>query len=183
MNKKASLFDGFIKKLRSNKKLEIAVYASILSLAVVVFVLTGGASCKRDADETQSGVAEQSSVSVADIELQMEERLESILSQISGAGRVKVMLTLDTSSEIVTASDSKRTEGSDGLTEDTSPSTVSSGGNESPIILTEIMPSIRGVIIVAEGASNISVKIALLTAAQTVLGISPNMINVFAMEP
>ena len=55
-------------------------------------------------------------------------------------------------------------------------------GGESPIILTERMPKIRGVIVIAEGAADISVRFSLAAAVSTVLGIDENSVEVFAMR-
>lgn len=45
------------------------------------------------------------------------------------------------------------------------------------------MPKIRGVIVIAEGAADISVRFSLAAAVSTVLGIDENSVEVFAMLP
>lgn len=177
--KKASVFEKFIKRLREDKKLEITVYAVILLSAVLIFLLTGGISCNSEGEAPESTHEPKNSIS----EEQLEQRLESILSTIDGAGRVRVMITFENTSELVTAMDSQVSVSGDSSSEDITPALVSSGNEESPIIISEKMPSIRGVIIVAEGAVNIRVRVDLQTAAQTVLGILPDRINVFTMQP
>lgn len=179
--KKKSIIDGFIQKMRSNRKLELTVYMSIIVLALIIFVSTGGISCGMNADKANDSVSE--TTSKAPNEKELEVRLSEILTKINGAGRVKVMITYDNTTEIVTAEDQNRTNGDGGSSEEVSPATVSYGGNEEPIILTELMPRIRGVIVVADGATNIKVKVDLQTAVQTVLGVSLDRISVFAMNP
>ena len=49
-------------------------------------------------------------------------------------------------------------------------------------MLTEVQPLVRGVIVVAEGAEDIAVKLNLQYAVKTVLGIDDDCIEVFEME-
>ncbi len=43
-------------------------------------------------------------------------------------------------------------------------------------------PEIKGVIVIAEGARDVRVKLDLIRAVQTALGISPQQVEVFEME-
>jgi stage III sporulation protein AG len=49
-------------------------------------------------------------------------------------------------------------------------------------VLTEIEPTVRGVIVIAEGAADVSVRVKLSNAVMTVLGISADRIEVFEMK-
>ena len=51
-----------------------------------------------------------------------------------------------------------------------------------PIVLSEIYPEICGVIIIAKGASDIKVKVALMCAAQTFLDIESDKIEILTMR-
>ena len=66
--------------------------------------------------------------------------------------------------------------------ESSSPATISKNGGNEPIVLTEVQPLVRGVIVVAEGAEDIAVKLNLQYAVKTVLGIDDDCIEVFEME-
>ena len=46
----------------------------------------------------------------------------------------------------------------------------------------ENSPEIKGVIVVAEGADDIAVRLNLLSAVQTILDISPDKVNVYKMN-
>jgi stage III sporulation protein AG len=121
----------------------------------------------------------------------VEERLEEILSCIRGAGKVQVMVIYDTSVEIVPAmsvdsqtSTSETANGSgqtvnQNQSEKKTPITVS--GEDGALVLTQKQPEIRGVIVVAEGAADISVRLNLQNAVQTVLNIDAENISVFEM--
>ena len=47
------------------------------------------------------------------------------------------------------------------------------------VVLKEVKPNIRGVIVVAEGAEDIRVLEALYEAVKTVLGVSGNRVQIF----
>ena len=67
-------------------------------------------------------------------------------------------------------------------TESSRPVTVSQGGGNEALVLTEKQPIVRGVIVIAEGAADIAVRINLQNAVRTVLGIELSCIEVFEMK-
>lgn len=182
----SGIISRFIQKLKTNRKLEIGVYAALGSLALIIYlssVFSG--STKNDTADTTT---ELSAISVSDNDI--EERLSNALSNIRGAGRVTVMITYDTTAQIVPAMSTESQTGenssSDSSSRDSSdsstPATVTRDGNEEPIVLTQIEPTVRGVIVIAEGAADISVRMNLQHAVETVLGIDADCIEVFEMD-
>ena len=124
----------------------------------------------------------------------LENRLAEILSNINGAGRVDVMIMYSGSMELVlacttTSSSNSTTDNSGGgrttinSTETSTPILVNRNGVTSPLVIREIMPDITGVLIVAEGARNIGVRLEILRAVQTLLGVSAESIEILAMQP
>jgi stage III sporulation protein AG len=117
---------------------------------------------------------------------ELERDLSSILSKIQDAGRVSVMITLKSGSEIIPAKDEsisdkvtneKDTSGgtriiNEKTTDDKVVFTAAQGGNSKPLIIKEINPEIQGVIVVAEGAKDSRVKLKISQAVQTVLDLS-----------
>ncbi len=127
-------------------------------------------------------------------EATLENRLEDILCTVRGAGKVRVLITYATAGERVAATvstlDESVSETSGGTTATRSeqsremrqPATVTTEGGQSPIILVEREPEIRGVIVVAEGAADPSVRLSLQRAVQAVTGVSLSCIEVFEMN-
>ena len=106
---------------------------------------------------------QQKSSSVNDNVQLQEEKLESILSEISGAGKVEVMITYYGSSEKDIAYETKTsTSGSEDK------KAVISGGE--PVVVQEKYPRVKGVIVVAQGADSIEVKRALTDAVTAATG-------------
>ena len=112
----------------------------------------------------------------------LEQKLTNVLSRVKGAGNVTVMITLDGSPEIKYARDEdSRTSNNSNSTTTTSSSTpiiVNSGGESTPLIATESMPQVKGVMVVSSGASDIGVKLDILNAVSTLLDISQEKVVV-----
>ena len=107
---------------------------------------------------------QQKSSSVNDNVQLQEEKLESILSEISGAGKVEVMITYYGSSEKDIAYETKTsTSGSDKNSSGSEDKKAVISGGE-PVVVQEKYPRVKGVIVVAQGADSIEVKRALTDA-------------------
>jgi len=123
----------------------------------------------------------------------LETDLASILSKIQDAGRVSVMITLESGAEIIPAKDEstsdkvtneKDTSGgtriiNEKTTDDKVVFTAAQGGNSKPLIIKEINPEVKGVIVVAEGAKDSKVKLKISRAVQTVLDIPAYRVTVY----
>ena len=122
---------------------------------------------------------------------EMEAKAESLLSGVSGAGQVKVMITLRASSEQVVEKDMPVTRSqtseqdsqggsrmvSEFATED---ATVYRKGNgyEEPYVIKTLSPSVEGVVVVAEGAGNGEVNKNLSEAVQILFGVEAHRVKV-----
>lgn len=176
--------------MKRNKKLEVAVYVALLAAAALLYISTFNTGSK---EQTADAALQQDTSTVTQGERQVEERLEEILSCIRGAGDVRVMVIYDTSTQIVpamsvdTQTSTSQTTNQSGQTvnqdqsESQTPVTVSGSQEDGALVLTEKQPEIRGVIVVAQGAADISVRLNLQSAVQTVLGIGAQNISVFEM--
>lgn len=127
---------------------------------------------------------------------ELETKTRKILSQVSGAGKVDIMITLNSGSETVFAQENKKStseteenapEGdSRGIvseTEENSVVTIDNGdGSTSPVVIKELTAEIAGIVIVAEGGDNIIVKDSLIRAAQALFNVPANKVEVFKMK-
>ena len=57
---------------------------------------------------------------------------------------------------------------------------VTENGVSKPIVLMEVLPQIKGVIVVAGGADDINVKLNIYRAVQATISVSSDNIQVFA---
>lgn len=176
-------------RLKADKRLEFVVYAGIALLILALYIST--LLPKNPAAQTNTSTAQDGETLRSEQEL--EDRLQTVLSSIRGAGRVEVMITYETGPELITAmskdTNSNKSQSVDGgkqssteqQTESQKPATVSGSGGTEPIVLTEKQPAVRGVIVVAEGAANIAVRMDLQLAVQTVLNVPLSSIEVFEL--
>lgn len=126
----------------------------------------------------------------------LEDNLKNILSKIEGVGNVDVMITLNTDEEVVAAVDMIQSsvvtseKDSNGGTRETTQTesnnkivtTQDIGGQNTPVILKKIMPEIRGVIVVADGAKDPGLKYELSLAVQTALGIPAYKVKIISSK-
>ena len=110
----------------------------------------------------------------------LEKQLGLILSDISGAGSVEVLLTLKTDMEVVVVQDTdtrnRRGGTSDTWDEETKTKTVLTGGV--PIVLKRIYPQFQGALVVCDGASEPKVHAAILDAVTSVTGLRSDSVSV-----
>lgn len=135
----------------------------VLLAALALLLLLPGKSDDGDAK------AEQTS---ACFDLESEEkRLEATLSQISGAGKVSVLLSLASSSERVLAE-------SDGDI-----AVISTGsGSEQAVELYTLHAEYLGAVVVSQGAENAEVRLALTKAVASFTGLGSDKITILDME-
>lgn len=123
----------------------------------------------------------------------LEKKLEEALNQIEGVGEIKVTLTLASTSEFEYAvnvtSGKKETKekdqggGSRTISEKNQNGQIvlkktNSNDTETPVIVKEINPDIKGVLVVAEGAKKPQIRRELTKAVQTLLGVDSNRVTV-----
>ena len=114
---------------------------------------------------------------IEDYVMSLEEKLSTHLSKIEGAGKVSVIISVKEGLTTQIAVEKVVTTDSNGSKTEETPVLVSG----KPIILTEIYPEISGVIIIAKGADDLKVKIALLSATQTYLDVTSDKIEILTM--
>ena len=165
------------------KKLQYLLVGVLLAAILLIYLSTF-----RTAESPKKAAQEPSAQTQAQGDL--AEKLERILSKVAGAGRVDVVINYESSAELVPAmseqnkSSTNESEGGSSSTQNESRdiATVKEGSDTSAFIIKEIQPVVRGVLVVAEGAGDISVRVKLLEAVQTFLAIDGDKVEVLKME-
>lgn len=111
-------------------------------------------------------------------ERSLQESLETILSQLDGAGKVRVLLTEISGEEIYYQTDSERSSSVDNQEE--SLQTVVEG--EAGLIRRVDPPSYRGAVVLAQGADRASVRLSLVEAVADATGLPSSCITVLKMK-
>ena len=109
----------------------------------------------------------------------LENRLEEVLGQMEGVGKVKVMITVSDTGETVVEKDIRTT-----IDSETQEETVFVEDNTGsyPYVGKEIMPSIEGIVVVAEGGGNATVAANISNAAMALFPVEAHKIIVVKMS-
>ena len=164
----------WFQKLKSIRHIEYIVLGIFVSVVLLV-MFSGSGWFGADAETTTT-------FSLSEYARQEEARLDAGLSRIAGAGQVKTLITYESGIEYVPAySEDKTTNiGEDGSKNTTEKNQIVLSGGK-PVILKEIQPKVKGVVVVAEGAGDAKVRLALYQAVSTLLEVDPSNIEIFAM--
>ena len=124
----------------------------------------------------------------------LEERLEETLSQISGVGAVRVMITLKATQELVLEKD-QQTQSSSTTEEDSqggnrsinqisrSENTVyHSSGNNEPYVVKTLLPQVEGVVVVAQGAGTGNISRSITDVVQALFNVEAHKVKVVKMD-
>ena len=178
-NKKAFLKSIGFKKVAGLKPL-LMIFV-LLIVAVILYNVSGFSTTATSSESDKIGYT----TSLQYIR-EIEDKLNEVIGNIKGAGKVNVMLSINSSPELQIAenTEEKTITTASGTTTTKTYETiiVKSNGEEVPLILKETLPIINGVIVVSSGANDVKVRLDILTAVSTALGINPNKIEVFVGE-
>lgn len=191
-------------KRKDNPLIKIAVGLAVLGIILLLWPRATRPAVPPSATlvQTQSGTPEQAvpgqsplSPSMAD-EAELEQRLASLLSAISGAGSVSVDIRLETQGEARYGANTRferrttQEQGQEGTSRTVTEETRSDElvmekdlqGVETPVMVGQSGPVVGGVVIVADGASDDGVKLALARAAASLLDVPLYRVVVLARE-
>jgi len=110
---------------------------------------------------------------------QMEERLEKALSQVEGAGKTTVVLTLRDGPRQVLAQDGSADQQEGRTSRETSTILLSKGsGQQEPAVVQELGPVYQGALVVCPGGDDPRVKLALCEAVSALTGLGADKISI-----
>lgn len=154
------------------KKYKYAVLVLLIGFALMLLPVT-------EKDDAQIAAEPAKQMQEATI----EEQLENILSQIDGAGNVKVLLTEAKGERIVYQMDSDTSSSDSAVNESLNTVTVTDAQKNQTGLIVQIEPPVYlGAVIVSEGANKPAVKLALVEAVAKVTGLGANQITVLKMK-
>ena len=121
----------------------------------------------------------------------LEKQVAAMVSDITGSGRVSVMITLRTGTEYVYANDKKsdtdvtgEESGSlrqKGSTEENYITVEDANGNKVALLVTSYAPTVQGVVVVCEGGGDDATRVRIEEAVKTALGLSSRRVCVTGM--
>lgn len=186
-----------------NKKLQ-EIFKNMLNKSgkdkILIIILTGVLLLiislpTKKTTETKQVNTESTENTDSGYEEYMEEKLENILSQVDGVGKVEVIISFKNTGEKVIAKDEKysseniqETDSSGGVR------TTNQGSSEitniyhdteqgsEPFVKNENMPEVEGVIIVAQGGGDGTIATNITSAVESLLGVPVHKVKVLKMS-
>ena len=187
MEKLISLKNKYLDKLKKNPKLIVII--GLIGVALIFlseFLPVSNSSSQKNLS---------SKATTEEYCEGLENQLSEQISEVVG-GKVNVMLTLETGVEYVYASEAKNNESEieDGVRENNKKKQKEKqnqnnyilykdeNGNEVPLVITEIMPNIKGVVVSCENGENEAVKAIIKNLVKTALNISDERVCVVGLN-
>ena len=122
----------------------------------------------------------------------LEKQLQAILQKIAGVGKVEVLITYEDKGRVIVEKDESVSEelvqeaDSGGGTRTTTTSKNEEkavyGNSENPYVVQELSPKVKGVLVVAEGGGNLSVKKQIQETIEALFGLDTHKISIMKME-
>ena len=113
----------------------------------------------------------------------LEQRLEKIVSQVSGAGTVRVLLTQAEAGETIYQTDDTESTQENGSSLRRETVLVSDGSRQQAGLVRQTQaPVYRGAVVVCQGGDTAPVRLAIVEAVAGVTGLPSNRITVLKMK-
>ena len=188
------LLDIFKNKEKRIENLVFLLVLLIVTLLIINSILKDDKSLKNvSEDESKKGAsfinAQKENDDISN-NLELEKRLEVILSKIKGVSNVSVLITYSETEEVVPLyninNSSNQTEEGDGKEkvikkEESVSKNVLLDDDSNVLIEKKLSPKIEGAIVIAKGVSNVNIKSNIISAMEAVTGLASHKIQVFEM--
>lgn len=175
---------SFIKKLKQVK--HIGLIITIIFVLLLLLILFGNFNFLSSSSTISASSNSFTYTTNAEYIKNMEDKLKALLSKIKGSGNVEVMITLNEGAGVVlaTSDESITTNNGSGSTTTVSanPVIITQNGTNTPVIVSENIPEIKGVVVVSSGAKDVNVRLNILNAVQTLTGLANNKIQILIGE-
>ncbi len=208
---------GLLQKIKNGKKPGKDQFVICILTGILLLIIAVPTSEKNGGNISESGIWDEQTVkieessktgradakeeiekidSTEEYERYMENKLEQAISAMEGAGKVKVMITVNTSRELIVAKDTPVTRSdtaendSEGGSRTVNESnreeeTVyrkESDGSSSPYVVKTLQPVIEGVVVITQGGDRPEVRKNITEAIVALFDIEPNKIKVVKMK-
>ena len=184
--------EKFLAALHKMKREQMVIWLLLLALAVVIFWPVDSGQEDVPAETAEQ---EETDAGTAGPEQAMEQALADTLAQVEGVGAVRVALTLESTNKKIVEKDvpdsqssetrqsgDETSESSSSSQEETTVYERDSSGGETPFVISEEFPAVRGVLVVAEGGDNPVVVQEIQEAVMALFHVEAHKIKVMKMK-
>ncbi|HHT51302.1 MAG TPA: hypothetical protein GXZ78_07570 [Eubacteriaceae bacterium] len=187
---------GLLRKIQDgniNKNIQNLIIIGLIGIAIVMagtFFFEGGQRKPTSSNNLPTELSQ-----IIDYETKLKKELEETLASIEGVGRVEVMLTVANEKEVEIAysktqsqnlTQEKDNQGGERIIDQNNLTEtavmVNENGVNSPFIIRENRPEIKGVVVVAEGAHDATIKYQLNKAVQIALDLPSHKVVIYGRK-
>lgn len=155
------------------KKYRFAIIVLLAGILLMVFPY------KEEASEILATVSQETT----NQDGSLQDALEEILSEISGAGKVSVLLTQAAGEETLYQTNENISSDEGGNYSRRETVVISGSGREETGLIRQVKaPTYLGAVIVCQGADNASVRLAVVDAVRSATGLTTDRISVVKMK-
>lgn len=159
--------------LKSDRKKLIIAMVALLGIILIV-ISSAGEEGASDEETTQ----QQTEFSESEYTAMLEQRLEETVSSLYGAGRSRVMVTLECDYETVYARDGSYSKDEASSDEKSEYIIIDSSQQEDGLVLKTVTPRVRGVAVLCEGGNDPYVCEQVSQMLSALLDLGSNRISV-----
>ena len=169
-------FKALYEKIKKVKHIEI--YLSVGLALIIALIYFAYIVPKK---ETKTNVTNVDNVSTtfsnsSEYIEYLENKLENVITRVKGVGDTDVIITLEKGFEYVYVTEDEIRTTSNGVNITTSSVVMVDG---KPIIQEEIYPVVKGIVVIATGVNDVSVKLNIISIIQTVIDVDNSKISIF----
>lgn len=172
MDKKS--LEKLLLRIKNDRKLIIIVVFGAIGIILTVFSNLNENKEKAVAENT----VEITSFNETEYVTALENKLSEMITLISGAGKAKVIITLECDYETVYAKDGSLSKDDNSTDEDSEYIIIDRKETQGGLLLKTVTPKVRGVAVVCEGGDNQYVRNAVTQMLTAVLDVGVNRISV-----
>ncbi len=171
------------------------LYLLLAAIGIVLLLPTGSKKTGQAAQQPQDTAESRDMDAGTSVQAEMEQKLEEALSQMDGVGAVHVVVTLESTGKKIVEKDvpARSTTEENKKGEETGSVTSSSqdeatvyektqNGAETPYVVSEEYPAVRGVLVIAEGGGSPVTVQEIQEAVMALFQVGANKIKVVKMK-
>ncbi|MBQ9747322.1 MAG: hypothetical protein IJV98_00920 [Clostridia bacterium] len=164
---------SFFGGLTGKKKNVLLLAVGLIGIALILFGSAG-----KHGTENNTEISEKKDVTMEYIE-RIENKIGNIAEEITGSGRVRVIVSVASGSEFqyITNEESR-----EGHTSKEYVTVRSDGGADQPVLLREIYPEIVGVSVACRGGDSPEIQEKLIRVISTTFGLGSNRICIVGIS-
>ena len=180
---------SFFKKLKQVK--HIGLIITIIFLIILTLILFGDfkfSFTNFGGNENSEGLSVSSTnqIYISNIEYakMMEDKLKNLIGKIDGITDVEIMVSVSGGQVIIASNDETKTtnntKGEETTTVSASPVMIQQNGDNNPLVIGEISPEIKGVVVVSKCAKDVKIKLSIINVIQTLLDVDESKIVILS---